>query len=184
MPLLDTAQAFALVGLAELGDKSQLVCLALAARHGAVPITIGALLAFGLLNGVACVVGAGVAGALPELWVHSAAALLFAFFGVKTLLEGEEADKEEEISAVGNPILLTFSMLVLAELGDKTQITVLGLASAGAPAATWLGATVALTLTSAVAAWAGRWLNDRLPKRTLHRVTGALFLVFAVAMVA
>ena len=183
MCFLDAIQAFALVGIAELGDKSQLVCLALAARHGPAPIALGAALAFGLLNGVACAVGAGVGEMLPEFWVSLGAAALFLLFGVKTLLEGEDEDEDEAPTRALHPVFLAFWLLFLAEFGDKTQITVLGLASTRSAMATWLGATVALTLTSAVAAWAGRWLNTWLSPSILRRVTGGLFLLFSALFV-
>lgn len=52
---------FILIALAEIGDKSQLVCMTLAARHRGVPVVLGAALAFALLNLLAVLFGAGMA---------------------------------------------------------------------------------------------------------------------------
>ena len=58
--------AFLLVALAEIGDKSQLVCMTLAARHRGWPVVIGAVAAFAFLNALAVLFGAAVAAWLPE----------------------------------------------------------------------------------------------------------------------
>lgn len=60
------ASSFSLIGLAEIGDKSQLVCIALAVRYRAIPVLIGAIAAFALLNLAAVLIGAAVANWLPE----------------------------------------------------------------------------------------------------------------------
>ena len=77
--------AFSLIGLAEIGDKSQLVCVTLAARHRGLPIVAGAALAFALLNLLAVLFGAGVAAWLPERVTAGLVAILFAGFGIHSL---------------------------------------------------------------------------------------------------
>ncbi|MEJ2528971.1 MAG: TMEM165/GDT1 family protein, partial [Gammaproteobacteria bacterium] len=61
-----TVSTFTLISLAEIGDKSQLVCITLASRHRHWPILLGAATAFALLNFVAVVFGAGIATWVPE----------------------------------------------------------------------------------------------------------------------
>ncbi|HBA66649.1 MAG TPA: UPF0016 domain-containing protein, partial [Methylococcaceae bacterium] len=58
--------SFILIAAAEIGDKSQLVCMTLAARHRALPIILGAIAAFALLNTLAVIFGAAIAKWLPE----------------------------------------------------------------------------------------------------------------------
>ena len=72
--LIDAVTTFGLVALAEMGDKSQLVCIGLAARHRGLPVLIGAVAAFALLNLIAVVFGAGLAQWLP------ACSSVFSFF--------------------------------------------------------------------------------------------------------
>jgi putative Ca2+/H+ antiporter (TMEM165/GDT1 family) len=169
-----------LIALAEIGDKSQLVCMTLAARHRHWPVLLGASLAFSLLNILAVLFGAGVAAWLPEQVTASLVALLFAAFGIHALRSEAEDDDSEVSEGSGHGIFITtFLLITLSEFGDKTQIAVAGLAS-GLPALpVWIGATLALVLVSALGVWAGRTLLQRLPLHWLHRLSGGLFLIFA-----
>lgn len=88
------ATTFGMIFLAELGDKSQLVCMTLAARHRRWPVLIGAVAAFVVLNSLAVVFGVGLAQWIPERVLAGVVALLFAVFGVLAL-RTEEADESE-----------------------------------------------------------------------------------------
>ena len=84
--------SFLLIGLAEIGDKSPTVCIALASRHRHWPVLLGAAAAFLLLNTLAVVFGAGVGVWLPERLTAGIVALLFGVFGVHALLARESDD--------------------------------------------------------------------------------------------
>ena len=173
---------FGLIFLAELGDKSHLVCMTLAARHRHPPVLLGALAAFLVLNTLAVVFGAGLAQWIPEQVLAGAVALLFGVFGIKSLLTKEEAEDPdgEVVEKPGHGIFVTtFMMLFLAEMGDKTQLAVAGLAVTLPPAAVWLGATLALIITSALGIWLGVTLLRRIPIHRLHQISGVFFLVLA-----
>ena len=175
--------SFSLIGLAEIGDKSQLVCMALAARYRAAPVLAGSILAFALLNFIAVTFGAALAGWVsPRLLVLLVAAL-FIGFGIHALRSApDDEDGEVELPQPrGHSLFLaTFLMIVLAEFGDKTQIAVVGLATTMDSAAVWLGATLALATTSALGVWAGRTVLQRVPVAALHRISGALFLLLGI----
>jgi putative Ca2+/H+ antiporter (TMEM165/GDT1 family) len=172
--------AFALVAAAEFGDKSQLVCMTLATRHRHWPILFGAVFAFAILNLIAVVFGAAAARWLPDSMVSLAVAVLFAAFGVKALLFREEKGEVIKEKSGHGVFLTTFLMIFFAEFGDKTQLAVAGLGAAAPPVPIWLGATVALGLTSALGIWAGATLFRKTPQRALHIASGLLFLGFAV----
>lgn len=168
-----------LVALAELGDKTQLVCMTLAARHPAPPVLLGAVLAFAVLNLLAVIFGAAIAAWLPEWLVAALVAVLFAAFGIHALREaGAETVAVEERNGRGI-LVSTFALIFLAELGDKTQLAVAGLAGTQDALAVWVGGTLALALTSALGVLAGQTLLRRLPLRLLHLVGGTLFLLLA-----
>jgi putative Ca2+/H+ antiporter (TMEM165/GDT1 family) len=79
----------------------------------------------------------------------------------------------------------TFVVVFVAELGDKTQLAALGLATAGKhPWAVFMGSAAALVLASALAVGAGRLLADRLDPRWLHYGGAVLFLTLGVLMLA
>jgi Ca2+/H+ antiporter, TMEM165/GDT1 family len=171
----------ALIALAEIGDKSQLVCMVLAARHGrGRPVLLGAAAAFALLNVAAVVFGATLAAWLPQSWVLIAMAALFSLFGFHALLHTEAANDIVEEEIKGRSLFTTaFLMILLAEIGDKTQIAVTGLAGIYPATAVWVGATMALILTSAAGALAGKTVLRRLPLVWLHRSAGVFFLAMA-----
>jgi len=182
--LSSAGTTFLLVALAEFGDKSQLVCMTLAARHRGLPVVLGAVAAFALLNLLAVLFGAALAAWLPEWVVTSAVALLFAWFGISALRYEEEEDAEDIREKPGHNIFATtFLMIFLAEFGDKTQIAVAGLGGTADATATWIGATLALACTSILGVVAGRRWLKRLPLRWIHRVSGVFFLVLALLAV-
>ena len=193
MPILLTADAAAwlssagatylLIALAEFGDKSQLVCMTLAARHRGLPVVLGAIAAFAVLNLLAVLFGAAVAAWLPEWLVTAAVALLFAWFGIAALRFEEEGDEEFEEKPGHGVFATTFLMIFLAEFGDKTQIAVAGLGSTADTAATWVGGTLALATTSLLGVYAGRRLLNKLPLHWIHRVSGVFFLLLALLAV-
>ncbi|MCB1873148.1 MAG: TMEM165/GDT1 family protein [Chromatiaceae bacterium] len=172
---------FGLIFLAEIGDKSQLVCMTLAARHRHPPVLLGAVAAFLVLNTLAVVFGAGLAQWIPDYVLAIAVAILFGVFGIKSLLTTEEDDEDgETVEKPGHGIFVTtFLMLFLAEMGDKTQLAVAGLAATLPPFAVWLGATLALITTSALGIWLGVTLLRRIPIHRLHQISGVFFLVLA-----
>ena len=140
--LSSAGATFLLIALAEFGDKSQLVCMTLAARHRGLPVVIGAVAAFAILNLLAVLFGAAVAAWLPEWLVTLAVAVLFAAFGISALRYQEEDEDENVEEKAGHGIVATtFLLIFLAEFGDKTQLAVAGLGSTGEPTAVWAGAT-------------------------------------------
>ena len=172
---------FLVVAFAEIGDKSQLVCMTLVARHRGLPVVIGATAAFAVLNLLAVLFGAAVAAWLPEWLVTLAVAVLFAGFGISALRYTEDDEDDEVEEKPGHGIVATtFLLIFLAEFGDKTQIAVAGLGSTSEPAAVWAGATAALAVTSVLGVLAGRKLLKRLPLKWIHRISGVLFLLLAI----
>ncbi|MGZ4959085.1 MAG: TMEM165/GDT1 family protein [Methylomonas sp.] len=174
--------SFALIAAAEIGDKSQLVCMTLASRHRGLPVLWGAVAAFALLNTLAVVFGVAIADWLPEYLVAAIVALLFGAFGIHALLnhDGENDDQEEVVEKSGHGIFLTtFLLITVAEFGDKTQLAVVAFSSTAQPLAVWLGSTLALTFTSALGILAGRTVLQKIPLTLLHKISGVIFLVLA-----
>ncbi len=176
-----TLSTLVLIALAEIGDKSQLVCMTLAVRHRAWPILLGATTAFLILNALAVLFGSVVAAWVPERLMAGMVALLFGAFGVHALLSRHETAPE---GVVENPsvgiFFATLLLILVAEFGDKTQISVAALAASLPPLQVMLGATVGLIAVSALGVWAGRTVLQRLPIYWLHRGSGGIFLLFAL----
>ena len=174
------ATSFALIAAAEIGDKSQLVCMTLASRHRAMPVLLGAIAAFAFLNTLAVVFGVAIASWLPEYIVSATVAFLFAAFGIHSLRLQEDDDDEEVKEKSGHGIFFTtFLLITVAEFGDKTQLAVVALSSTIAPVAVWLGSTIALASTSALGILAGRTILQKVPLILLHKISGTIFLVLS-----
>lgn len=183
--LTAAATSFALIFAAEMGDKSQLVCMALASKHRPVPVVLGALAAFALLNALAVGFGTAIANWLPGYVIAASVALLFIVFGIQALRTTVEEPDEEFKQKTGHGIFFTtFLLITVAEFGDKTQLAVVALSSTNSPVGVWLGSTIALGTTSALGVLAGRKLLQKIPLELLHKIGGVIFLMLsAVAVV-
>ncbi|CAC9531293.1 hypothetical protein [uncultured Gammaproteobacteria bacterium] len=182
MDLSATAStSFLLIAAAEIGDKSQLVCMTLAARHRAMPVLLGAIASFAFLNSLAVIFGAAIASWFPDYIVSATVAVLFAVFGIHSLRINEEDEDEEVVEKSGHSLFFTtFLLITVAEFGDKTQLAVVALSSTALPIAVWIGATSALILTSTLGVIAGRTVLQKCPLTLLHKVSGLIFLVLAL----
>lgn len=152
------AVATILITLAELGDKTQLLALALACRFKAWQVLVGILVATLAVHLFSTLLGQLVGNLIPDLWLAVATGVLFIGFGVWTL-RGDTVDDEDAERSGGRfgPIVTTAIAFFLAELGDKTQIMTTTIAAdpaavlrtfgaAGPAISQWLGS---LGITSA-----------------------------------
>ncbi|HEX2770322.1 MAG TPA: TMEM165/GDT1 family protein, partial [Geobacteraceae bacterium] len=139
---------FGIIFLAELGDKTQLTAMALAVRFPWKKTFIGIAAAFALLNVGAVTLGKLLFAFLPLFWIKMASAGLFLFFGIATLrgngCDGEDEEMKKDSTKRG-AIATSFLMILMAELGDKTQLVTASLAAQhDAPLAVFSGSTLAL----------------------------------------
>ncbi len=175
---------FAIIFLAELGDKTQLTAMTLALRFPWAKTFLGIAAAFAVLNLGAVAAGRLLFDLLPLFWIKLVSAGLFLFFGIATLVgkkfdEDEEESREERFGAKG-AVVTSFLMIFLAEMGDKTQLVTASLsAQHDAPFTVFAASTLALWLVSLLGIFAGRQLNRFIPLAWIHRAAGALFIIFA-----
>ncbi|SJM89356.1 conserved membrane hypothetical protein [Crenothrix polyspora] len=178
--ITSAATSFALIFAAEMGDKSQLVCMTLAAKHRPVPVLLGAIGAFALLNALAVGFGTAIASWLPDYVIAATVALLFIVFGIQALRTSVEDSDEDIKEKTGHGIFFTtFLLITVAEFGDKTQLAVVALSSTSSPVGVWLGSTLALGATSALGVLAGRKLLQKIPLELLHKIGGVIFLLLS-----
>lgn len=184
MSLTTAASAFGLLFLAELGDKTQLVAMALAHRHRAGPVLAGIGAAFLVLNALAVAVGAALYEMVPEWAVLLFAGALFLAFGVHIWRAGEEEEEAaEEVTATGwwRVAAASFGLIAVAELGDKTQLALVAMVAATGEAwAVLVGGTLALWAVSVLGVAVGATVLRRLPAVWVHRGAGVLFLAFGI----
>jgi len=171
-----------IVALAEIGDKTQLLALILAAKFRKPwPITLGIVTATAINHGLAGAVGAWVTQALgPELlrWVLGGSFIAMAAW----MLVPDKVDEGEGDGAPRYGVYLTTVFaFFLAEMGDKTQVaTVMLAARFHAWASVVAGTTLGLLLADVPAVWFGDRLTRRVPIRLVHAMGAAVFLVLGV----
>ncbi len=176
--------ALLVVGIAELGDKTQLVTLYLAARFRRPwPIVAGVLVASILNLGLAVLVGAWL-GRFLEGWIEVAVALLFIAMGI-WLLWASASDDEEALPQVSGrgAFMTTFLLFFLMEMGDKTQLATYGLAAGlERPALVLAGAVLAMVAANAPAVWLGHRYASRLPQALFKRISAVVFILVGLAL--
>jgi len=183
VPVRDVLAAFAVVFLAELGDKTQLVALTLGGRYppGRVLLVLSGVIA--VLQTISVTVGALVSRALPDRTVAIGTGLLFLGFAAWTWRSADEpADAEPDRAPAG--LLSVAGAFFLAELGDKTMLTTAGLAADRGAVPVWIGSFVAMVSATALAVLAGRSLNQRLRPGLLRRLGAAAFAVVGIVTLA
>jgi Ca2+/H+ antiporter, TMEM165/GDT1 family len=182
--------AFVVVFFAELGDKTQLVALSLATRYPLAVVLGGITVAFAFTQGVAALLGGALGATLPTAAVGVGAAALFFAFAVWTWLDAPEAaEAEAEAAALaarsGTGLRAVAAIVVamaVAEIGDKTMLATATLAADRGALGTWVGATLGVTASGALAVLVGRWLGARIPERTTRRLAAGLFVLFGVLL--
>ena len=174
------AVSFGVVFVAELGDKSQLMALTFATRYRALPVLIGITLATAVVHAVSVAIGFGLGAALPTGWIALVAAVAFFGFGAWTLrgdaLTDDERTKAER--STGSAVVAASVAFFLAELGDKTMLATITLATQYGWFGTWLGSTVGMVAADALAIAVGRQLGRHLPERAVTIGAAVLFFVF------
>jgi putative Ca2+/H+ antiporter (TMEM165/GDT1 family) len=176
------AISFGVIFVAELGDKSQLMAMTFATRFKPWPVLIGITVATAIVHAVSVGVGYGLGTALPTGWISLVAGLAFLVFGAWTLrgdhLTEEEQQKAERTNR--SAILAVGGAFFLAELGDKTMLATITLATQHGWLGTWVGSTIGMVAADALAILVGRMLGRRLPEKAIRYGAAALFAVFGI----
>lgn len=184
MELTPLFTTFGLIALAELGDKTQLTVIALSARYDRKKVFSGVVLAFIVVTGLGVLVGEGLLRLIPENIIKIIAGLMFIIFGIM-MLRSKEDGEENNGSQIMNPFISTFSMIALAEMGDKTQLSAITLAAKyNSPYLVFTGAILALAAISLIGILAGKKLCDIVPLPKIKLGAGALFILFGILFIA
>ncbi|HET7029025.1 MAG TPA: TMEM165/GDT1 family protein [Candidatus Limnocylindrales bacterium] len=178
--------SFGVIFLAELGDKSQLMALAFAARFPAAPVLVAITLATALVHAGSVVLGATVALAVPTNLISVVAGLAFLAFAAWTL-RGDTltaADRDRTAADTSRSVILTVgTAFFLAELGDKTMLATVTLATHESALGTWAGSTLGMVAADAIAIAVGRLLGGRLPDRAIRIGAAIAFVAFGLILI-
>ncbi|MFG1951796.1 TMEM165/GDT1 family protein [Micromonospora sp. NPDC048830] len=183
--LVALAVSFGVIFVAELGDKSQLMALTFATRFKPIPVLIGITVATAIVHLASVAIGYGLGAALPTAWISVIAGLAFLGFGAWTLggdkLTEEEKRKAEKSSR--SAVIAVGVAFFLAELGDKTMLATITLATKYGWFGTWLGSTLGMVAADALAIVVGRLLGRHLPERAIRYGAAVLFAICALWLI-
>lgn len=176
--------AVALIAAAEIGDKSQLLALALAARFRR-PWSVAGGIAVAALasHGLAGFLGSWVAAHIPETLQARLVGAGFLLMALWVLLPDGHDDDAANIPqrSVRSALLATALLFFVAELGDKTQIATLALAARfEEPLPVIAGAAIGMTAINLPVVWLGHRFAARLPVRPMRFAGAALFALLGM----
>lgn len=176
--------SFWVIFVAELGDKSQLMALAFATRYRAVPVLIAITGATAIVHLVSVALGGLIGSALPTRTISIVGALAFVGFGLWTLRGDKLTSEEEERTHLRSRhiVVAVGTVFFLAELGDKTMLATVTLATDNHIVGTWIGSTVGMVVADALAIWVGKALGERLPEKAIKVGAAVAFFLFAALM--
>ncbi|MDD4650948.1 MAG: TMEM165/GDT1 family protein [Methanothrix sp.] len=170
------------VGLAEMGDKTQLSILLLSSKtQEYFRLLLGVMLAFLLADGIAILLGSWVTSVIPVDLVKIVSGLVFILFGLLILKGDRDDDTEESNLSARRAFASGFTMIFLSEWGDKTQIASALFATEYDPIMVFIGVMIALLLLSIMAIFLGKFLSSRIDRRAITKVGGVLFLLIGLS---
>ena len=178
--LQDILIPFIVVGLAELGDKTQLSTLLLASKtEKHLHLLVGVMLAFMIVDGIAILAGDWITNIAPIGLIKIFSGAIFIIFGLLML-----RNRQEEIKTkyhLENPFYSGFILIFVSEWGDKTQIAAGLFATKYNGLMVLIGVTIALSLLSVMAIYLGKFISNRVNRETITKIAGILFIVIGLA---
>ncbi len=173
--------SFLLVAASEMGDKTQLLALALASRYRRPWVVMAGILVATLANhGLAAAAGSWISAHVPARVMAGVLAASFVAFGLWTLYP-DTLDERERAERFG-PFLTTAVLFFLAEMADKTQLATIALAAEFRSVGfVTLGTTLGMLASDGLAVFLGDRLAARVPMKVLGGVAAGLFFAFGAA---
>ena len=172
-------QAFILIFMAEMGDKTQILAIAFASRYPVKKVLLGVAIGAFLNHGIAVALGSQLTRIVPMNTIQIVAGIAFVIFGIWSL-RVEEDDGEAETSRGKYGAVTTVALaFFIGELGDKTQLAAITLAAGSSNILLVLMGTVSgMVATSCLGIYVGKKIGDRIPEIGIKAVAALIFLFF------
>ncbi len=173
----------AVVALAEIGDKTQLLAFLLAARFKKpLPIIAGILVATIFNHALAGAVGALISHSISPQLLRWILGVSFIAMAIWTLIPDKIDEAETSITKSSGVFMATLVTFFLAEMGDKTQIATVAMAAHYAnPLYVVAGTTLGMLIADVPAVFAGDKLANKIPMKVVHGIAAAIFAIMGLA---
>lgn len=176
---MEFIEAFVLVFAAEIGDKTQLMLMTLAAKYTMVQMLLGIFLGVFLNHGAAVFFGCIMSGMIDQNLLKIFAGLMFIFFGIVIIISDDE-DCTDKCFRFG-PIMTTALTFFLGEMGDKTQLTAMTLAMESQyPAMVLAGSVAGMLFIGLIGIIIGSSLTKHIPSYIIKTISGLVFILFGL----
>ena len=167
-----------LVVVAEMGDKTQLLAIAMASKYKVKDVMLGVLVATILNHALAVAVGSYLGNVIPLTAIKIVAAISFLVFGLWTL-RGDKLDEDENKKSKFGPLLTVAIAFFIAEMGDKTQLMTIAIAAeAKFPIIILMGTTVGMLIADGIGIVGGSWMCKHIPEKYIKWGAGIIFMFF------
>ncbi len=174
------AASFIFVVLAEMGDKTQLLAMAFAAKYKAYQVLLAVFIATLLNHALAVVAGRALTTIIPLDVISFIAALSFVIFGLWTI-RGDKLDGEEKGASKFGPVLTVAIAFFLAEMGDKTQLATISLAiEYNNMLNVLMGTTLGMVVADAIGIIIGIVMRKHIPEKSIKWVSASIFVLFGL----
>jgi putative Ca2+/H+ antiporter (TMEM165/GDT1 family) len=171
--------SLAIVVLAEMGDKTQLLAMAFATRFRWRTVMTGVFVATAANHLLAAGAGNYLAGLIPFVYIQIGAAFSFILFGIWTI-RGDALHGEDK-GFIFNPFWTVTIAFFLAEMGDKTQLATIALAADFKTVLpVWFGTTSGMLIADALGIILGSVLQRKLPEKQIKWLAAMVFIVFGL----
>jgi len=177
--------SFGVIFVAELGDKSQLIAMTFATRYRFWTVLGGITAATALVHLASVGLGTVVGVNLPTALIRIVAGVAFLIFGAWTL-RGDNLSEDEQAKAGRSTRSAFFAVSIaffLAELGDKTMLATITLATTEGWFGTWVGSTLGMVAADALAIAFGAVLGRKLPEKAVRIGAAVLFFAFGAILI-
>ena len=169
--------------IAEMGDKTQLMLVAMTSKFKLKDILLGTGVAILVLNGLAVLAGGLVSTVVPTWLIRLIAGAAFLFFAATTLKGDDDEEENVKNRKIKFAPLSVFCTFFVAELGDKTQLTAITFgANEGLSAAVvvWLACSLGLFAADVIGLLIGYLLKSKAPEGILNTVAFFIFSIFGI----
>jgi putative Ca2+/H+ antiporter (TMEM165/GDT1 family) len=171
--------SLAIVFLAEMGDKTQLLAMAFATKFRWQTVMLGVFVATAANHLFAVYVGNYLTSIIPLHYIKIAAAASFIGFGLWTIRGDKLEDEDKRFTF--NPFWTVTVAFFLAEMGDKTQLATVALAAEfNTVVPVWIGTTTGMLLADGVGIIAGIVLHKRIPEKQIKWFAAVVFIAFGL----
>lgn len=174
----ELVKALLFVVVAEMGDKTQLLAMAMASKYKARQVMLGVLVATVLNHALAVAMGSYLSAVIPMGTVKLVAGIAFLIFGLWTL-RGDKLDDDENKKQKFGPVATVAIAFFLAEMGDKTQLMTIAIsADSKLPVFVLMGTTIGMLIADGIGIIGGAWMAKHVPDKYIKWGAGIVFIFF------